>query len=87
MGVCVHIFLWVEPVATTTILQPVETFPSPISFALSSLPFTESMFVAEAVGSSFLGVLIDKLIASPLLEYARRKKDDDEENATISDLA
>ncbi|KAJ9685444.1 hypothetical protein PVL29_017472 [Vitis rotundifolia] len=34
------------------------------------------MFVAEAVGSSFLGVLIDKLIASPLLEYARRKKVD-----------
>ncbi|XP_059597512.1 putative disease resistance RPP13-like protein 1 [Vitis vinifera] len=31
------------------------------------------MFVAEAVGSSFLGVLIDKLIAFPLLEYARRK--------------
>uniref|UniRef100_F6GX81 Disease resistance RPP13-like protein 1 n=1 Tax=Vitis vinifera TaxID=29760 RepID=F6GX81_VITVI len=34
------------------------------------------MFVAEAIGSSFLGVLIDKLIASPLLEYARRKKID-----------
>ncbi|KAL6328009.1 hypothetical protein AAG906_031353 [Vitis piasezkii] len=34
------------------------------------------MFVAEAVGSSFLGVLIDKLIAFPLLEYARRKKVD-----------
>ncbi|RVW84820.1 putative disease resistance protein RGA4 [Vitis vinifera] len=34
------------------------------------------MFVAEAVVSSFLGVLIDKLIASPLLEYARRKKVD-----------
>eukprot|EP00261_Vitis_vinifera_P032116 XP_019073359.1 PREDICTED: putative disease resistance RPP13-like protein 1 isoform X2 [Vitis vinifera] len=34
------------------------------------------MFVAEAVGSSFIGVLIDKLIASPLLEYARRKKVD-----------
>uniref|UniRef100_F6GX79 Disease resistance RPP13-like protein 1 n=1 Tax=Vitis vinifera TaxID=29760 RepID=F6GX79_VITVI len=36
----------------------------------------QSMFVAEAVGSSFIGVLIDKLIASPLLEYARRKKVD-----------
>eukprot|EP00261_Vitis_vinifera_P032108 XP_019073351.1 PREDICTED: putative disease resistance RPP13-like protein 1 [Vitis vinifera] len=34
------------------------------------------MFVAEAVGSSFISVLIDKLIASPLLEYARRKKVD-----------
>ncbi|KAJ9685486.1 hypothetical protein PVL29_017504 [Vitis rotundifolia] len=34
------------------------------------------MFVAEAVGSSFLRVLIDKLIAPPLLEYARRKKVD-----------
>ncbi|RVW49110.1 putative disease resistance protein RGA1 [Vitis vinifera] len=34
------------------------------------------MFVGEAVVSSFLAVVIDKLIAGPLLEYARRQKVD-----------
>ena len=36
----------------------------------------ENMFVGEAVVSSFLAVVIDKLIAGPLLEYARRQKVD-----------
>ncbi|XP_019077669.1 putative disease resistance RPP13-like protein 1 [Vitis vinifera] len=34
------------------------------------------MFVGEAAVSSFLAVVIDKLIAGPLLEYARRQKVD-----------
>ncbi|CBI35146.3 unnamed protein product, partial [Vitis vinifera] len=53
----------IEPVATTTILQPVETFPSPISFALSSLPFTESMFAKEKIAKKCKGLPLARCFA------------------------